>query len=45
MFVSIYWAPKKACTTKKYIEREVTTYYINQYWVIYLELYVKYSLR
>lgn len=45
MAASIHWTSKETCTTKECIEKGVTTHYINWYWVIYPELYTKYSLH
>lgn len=42
---NIHRAPKGTCTTKKCIERGVTTHYTDRCWVIHPELRAKYSLR
>ena len=36
---------KETCTTKKCIDKEVTTYFLDRCWIKHLELGVKYSLR
>ena len=42
---NIYQAPKGTCITKKCVEQDVTTHYIDWCSVIYPELRTKYSLR
>lgn len=41
----IYCTPKRSCTNKEYVEKGLTIYYIDLYWIKHFELQAKYPFN